>query len=116
MKKVLFASTALVAFTGAAAADVTLSGRAEMGIYNPFVAAPGANSGWQFFTDIDVTFTMSGETDNGLTFGASVDLDEVALVPLLLRTTLTMAARQSSYPVLSVQLQWATQTALLIGL
>jgi outer membrane protein OmpU len=30
----------------------------------------------QFFTDIDVTFTMSGETDNGLTFGASIDLDE----------------------------------------
>uniref|UniRef100_UPI00249322FA porin n=1 Tax=Litoreibacter halocynthiae TaxID=1242689 RepID=UPI00249322FA len=36
----------------------------------------GTNTGAQFFTDIDVTFTMSGETDNGLTFGASVDLDE----------------------------------------
>lgn len=71
MKKILFASTALVAFTGAAAADVALSGRAEMGIFNP----AGAGD-WQFFTDIDVTFTMSGETDNGLTFGASVDLDE----------------------------------------
>ncbi|MEM9585063.1 MAG: porin [Pseudomonadota bacterium] len=71
MKKILFASTALVAFTGAAAADVALSGRAEMGVYNP----AGAPS-WQFFTDIDVTFTMTGETDSGLTFGASVDLDE----------------------------------------
>ena len=30
----------------------------------------------QFHTDIDVTFTMTGETDNGLTFGASIDLDE----------------------------------------
>ncbi|MFZ5964600.1 porin, partial [Thalassococcus sp. BH17M4-6] len=30
----------------------------------------------QFHTDIDVTFTMSGEADNGLTFGANVDLDE----------------------------------------
>ncbi len=72
MKKVLFASTALVAFTGAAAADVTLSGRAEMGIFDTNAVGVGA----QFFTDIDVTFTMSGETDNGLTFGASVDLDE----------------------------------------
>ena len=71
MKKILFASTALVAFTGAAAADVALSGRAEMGVYNPAGAAS-----WQFFTDIDVTFTMTGETDNGLTFGASDDLDE----------------------------------------
>ena len=71
MKKVLFASTALVAFSGAAVADVALSGRAEMGIFDSDAVA-----GTQFFTDIDVTFTMSGETDNGLTFGASVDLDE----------------------------------------
>ncbi len=71
MKKVLFASTALVAFSGAAVADVALSGRAEMGIFDSDAVA-----GVQFFTDIDVTFTMSGETDNGLTFGASVDLDE----------------------------------------
>ncbi|WP_299193648.1 porin [uncultured Litoreibacter sp.] len=70
MKKILIASTALVAVTGAAAADVTLSGRAEMGIFKTSAAET------QFFTDIDVTFTMSGETDNGLTFGASVDLDE----------------------------------------
>ena len=30
----------------------------------------------QFWTHVDVTFTLSGTTDNGLTFGASVDLDE----------------------------------------
>ncbi|RLJ51909.1 outer membrane protein OmpU [Litoreibacter meonggei] len=81
MKKILIASTALVSTAGLAAADVALSGRAEMGVYQynaAFAAAKGAaNPGDpQFFTDIDVTFTMSGETDNGLTFGASVDLDE----------------------------------------
>jgi outer membrane protein OmpU len=81
MKKILIASTALVSTAGLAAAEVALSGRAEMGIYQynaAFAAAKGlANPGDpQFFTDIDVTFTMSGETDNGLTFGASVDLDE----------------------------------------
>ncbi|WP_394198947.1 porin [Litoreibacter albidus] len=70
MKKILIASTALVSTAGVAAADVALSGRAEMGIYQ----VSGTDA--QFFTDIDVTFTMSGETDNGLTFGASVDLDE----------------------------------------
>ena len=71
MKKALFASTALVAFAGTAVADVDLSGRAEMGIFD----SDGLETA-QFFTDIDVTFTMSGETDGGLTFGASVDLDE----------------------------------------
>ena len=72
MKKVLFASTALVAFASAAAAEVTLSGRAEMGIFD--TNADDVDP--QFHTDIDVTFTMSGETDGGLVFGASVDLDE----------------------------------------
>ncbi len=75
MKNVLLASTALVAFTGAAVADVALSGRAEMGIFESDTVAGGVQE-LQFFTDIDVTFTMSGETDGGLTFGASVDLDE----------------------------------------
>ena len=70
MKNVLFASTALVAFSGAAVADVALSGRAEMGLFG------ATNVDAQFFTDIDVTFTLTGETDNGLSFGASVDLDE----------------------------------------
>ena len=70
MKKVLFATTALVATAGVASADVALSGWAEMGIYG----GDGVNEG--FFQDIDVSFTMSGQTDNGLTFGAGVDLDE----------------------------------------
>lgn len=73
MKSILFASTALVAFAGAASAQgVALSGSAEMGIIDS--NATGVDVG--FHTDIDVTFTMSGETDNGLTFGATVDLDE----------------------------------------
>jgi outer membrane protein OmpU len=71
MKKILFATTALVATAGVAAADVSISGFAEMGI------AGGSEADANLFhTDIDVTFGMSGEADNGLTFGASVDLDE----------------------------------------
>lgn len=72
MKKVLFATTALVATAGAASAQVALSGSAEMGIIG------GNGTDTVFWQDIDVTFTMSGETDNGLTFGASVDIDETA--------------------------------------
>jgi len=74
MKKVLFATTALVASAGIASAQgVTLSGSAEMGIIGGDFAPFGET---QFWTDIDVKFTLSGETDNGLTFGATIDLDE----------------------------------------
>ncbi|UWQ22127.1 porin [Jannaschia sp. W003] len=73
MKNVLFASTALVAFAGVASADITLSGSAEMGLFDN--DAPGTDL--QFHTDVDVTFTMTGETDGGLAFGTSVDIDEV---------------------------------------
>ena len=78
MKNVLFASTALVALAGAAAADVTVSGNAEMGIFGRDAdgGASGDGVDTQFATDIDVTFTMTGETDNGLSFGASIDIDE----------------------------------------
>jgi outer membrane protein OmpU len=72
MKKVLFATSALVASTGFAAADVSLSGYAEMGIVG------GNSTETQFHQDIELTFGMSGTTDNGLTFGASIQLDEAA--------------------------------------
>ncbi len=72
MKTVLFATTALVATAGIAAAEISLSGFAEMG-----VIGGDAFDTMQFHTDIDVTFTMSGETDGGLSFGANIDLDEL---------------------------------------
>lgn len=72
MKNILFATTALVATAGIASADVSISGFAEMGIFD------NGSGDMQFFNDIDVTFSMSGETDGGLSFGASVDLDEVS--------------------------------------
>ena len=91
MKKVLFATTALVATAGFAAAEVNVSGYAEMGVFggshlataDEAAADPTLTEGvdsvdtvTQFHTDWDVTFSMTGETDNGLSFGASIDLDE----------------------------------------
>ena len=70
MKKILLTTTALAAFAGAASADVAITGSAEMGIYG------GSAVSTQFHQDIDVNFSMTGETDNGLSFGATVDLDE----------------------------------------
>ncbi|HEX9858652.1 MAG TPA: porin, partial [Paracoccaceae bacterium] len=49
MKKILLATTALVGFAGAAAAEVALTGYAEIGV-------AGGNGGveTQFWNDIDV--------------------------------------------------------------
>ena len=80
MKTLLLASTALVATAGIAAAEVSISGSAELGIFqNENGTGDGATGDPEkvrVFTDMDVTFSMSGETDGGLSFGASIDLDE----------------------------------------
>ena len=46
----------------------------------------------QFVQDINVTFTMAGTSDNGLTFGAAIDLSEGTQVT----STMTMLASPSS--------------------
>ncbi len=78
MKKVLLATTALVAFAGAAAAQgIEITGSAEMGITGGGDNAPNGSGGeTQFFNDVDIRFTLTGESDSGLSFGAVVDLDE----------------------------------------
>ncbi|MGB0904051.1 MAG: porin, partial [Mangrovicoccus sp.] len=88
MKKILLASSALVLVGGAAFAEVTLKGSAEFGIfggsYNDLPLPDGSGDivsediPAQFHTDMDVDFILSGETDGGVTFGADIDLDEVA--------------------------------------
>ena len=81
MEKFLLASTALVASTTFAFAEVNVSGTAEMGVFgnsSDIFADEEDNDGdLQFHTDVDVIFTMAGETDAGLAFGAEVDIDDV---------------------------------------
>jgi outer membrane protein OmpU len=83
MKTLLLASTALVATAGIAAAEVSISGSAELGIFQNENGSGDGSSGdlskVRVFTDMDVTFSMSGETDGGLSFGASIDIDEVGI-------------------------------------
>lgn len=66
MKKVLFATTALIATAGMASADVSWSGSAGAGVYD--------DGDTEFYNFIELTATLSGESDNGLTFGGSFDL------------------------------------------
>ena len=76
MKKVLLATTALVLSAGFAAAEVKLSGSANMGLkYDEggLSYAPAKKAAAWYEIDLDVIGTM--ESDSGLTFGAKIELD-----------------------------------------
>jgi outer membrane protein OmpU len=68
----------LVAGASIAAAEVTLSGSARMGVisgYDDGVAANGDESDLTFTSRARVQFNLSGESDSGLSFGASFRAD-----------------------------------------
>ena len=107
MKKLLIATTALVATAGMASADITISGHAAAGIYSGLgnadavatavaaVAAVADTAGTGYlnlatngtatsaetfsgdgvYSNAGVDFTMTGATDNGISFSASVNID-----------------------------------------
>lgn len=69
MKYILLASASAFAFAGAAVAEVSFSGSAELG-YNDNVA--GDYEGFYWSADLNIAFTQ--ELNNGLTAGASVGI------------------------------------------
>ena len=80
MKKLLIATTALVATAGMAAADVTVSGHAAAGFHSGLVdktddATQATDALEGIYSNAGVDFTMSGATDNGISFSASVSID-----------------------------------------
>lgn len=70
MKKVLLTSTALVLSAGIAAADVSVGGSGRMGIIDDF-----GSDDIGFTSRIRISFSASGETDGGLSFGGSIRAD-----------------------------------------
>jgi outer membrane protein OmpU len=76
MKTLLLASTALVGMVGAAAAaEIKLSGYAEIGI-NGGNGIPGTPYETQFHNDWQVNFDFSGAMDSGVEFGGRVQIEE----------------------------------------
>jgi len=82
MKKLLIATTALVATAGMAAADVTITGHAAAGFHSGLdnvATAATTNStdiaGDGIYSNAGVDFTMSGATDNGISFSATLNID-----------------------------------------
>lgn len=82
MKKVLLATTMLVAGASVAAAEVTVSGDARMGIVksgSDNAATLSTNEGAaQFTSRARVTFTLSAESDSGLSYGATFRADNAS--------------------------------------
>ncbi|MFM7445016.1 MAG: porin [Tabrizicola sp.] len=74
MKKVLLATSAFALMAGAASAEIALSGSARMGLVYSDTAA---GSSTQFSSRVRIVFTASGETDTGLSFGASMRADQL---------------------------------------
>lgn len=73
MKKVLLATSAFALMAGAASAEIALSGSARMGLVH---VDDGTDSSTRFSSRVRIVFTASGETDSGLSFGASVRHDQ----------------------------------------
>lgn len=71
MKQLLATTTILALCTGFASAEISMSGSARMGIVDDF-----GDVGPQFSSRVRIVFTASGETDTGLSFGASVRHDQ----------------------------------------
>lgn len=90
MKQILLASTALVAFAGAAAAEVAISGSGRMGmVYDKSIlndnivivngdAKRTSDAGFRFDSRVRVAFTLTQETDAGVTFGGSIRADNAS--------------------------------------
>jgi outer membrane protein OmpU len=68
MKKVLLATTALTLSAGFASADVSMSGTGGAGVFG----ASGADL--SVYSGVDLGFSLSGASDTGMTFSASIDM------------------------------------------
>ncbi|WP_095588724.1 porin [Actibacterium ureilyticum] len=75
MKKVLFATTALVASASIAAAEAEFGLSAEMGVTGGDRYGED-NDDLSFHNDFTISFDGSSETDNGITFGLHVEIEE----------------------------------------
>jgi len=79
MRKILLASTALVAFgtVAANAADVTINGTADWHYFNYDNASSAANSNGSYIDqDMDLDFKFTETTDNGLSLTFAVGVNE----------------------------------------
>ena len=76
MKKILLATSILAGSAGVASADVSFSGNAYMGISNENAVVNFGldTSDFEFIARARLKVTMTGETDGGVSFGASFEM------------------------------------------
>ena len=76
MKKVLFATTALVATAGVAAADVTFGGYGRFGIFYTDNDSTTGDSSTDITSRFRLQIDATAESDAGVTFGARVRIQQ----------------------------------------
>ena len=76
MKKVLFATTALVATAGVAAADVTFGGYGRFGIFYTDNDSTTGDSDTTITSRFRLQIDATAESDAGVTFGARVRIQQ----------------------------------------
>ena len=81
MKKILFATASIVAFSaaGAAMAEVKVTGDARLGlVYEDIDIGGDSEDDVDGYSRVRVLFTLTGVSDSGLTFGANIRADNAA--------------------------------------
>ncbi|MGR3498732.1 MAG: porin [Limimaricola soesokkakensis] len=80
MKRILLASASIVAFAGAAAAEISFNGEAALGYNDTEAESDGTTGGDEdrgFYWDAELGITFTQELDNGLVAAATVTSDVV---------------------------------------
>ncbi|HKL68991.1 MAG TPA: porin, partial [Salibaculum sp.] len=73
MKSILLASASVFAFAGAAAAEVSFSGDAELGYNDDDAPLSSADNNDGFYWEGNLYAAFSQDLDNGLTAGADIE-------------------------------------------
>jgi len=78
---ILLASASIVAFAGAAAAEISFSGSAVLGYNDTEITPDAANDDdFGFYSELNLDVAFSAELDNGVTLSAQAGIDELDAV------------------------------------
>ena len=91
MKKLLYSSAAVIASCGLAAAEVSVGGAAKFGVHY----TEDAEDNLSIAHDVDLTLTLSGQTDAGLAFGATATFTNQQGVDITVTSTTATVATET---------------------
>ena len=93
---ILLASASIVAFAGAAAAEISFSGAAELGYNDEVNTAAGSDDNDGFYSDLNLDVAFSADLDNGISVSVAADIDEIDGGYSAAATTLTISSETAT--------------------